>query len=150
MSDLILKNKELLTLVLVGHIEASLAGFYGERSTPTLSFCFHYFRNHRNFRSAVPIFPCCVFRIQALLAGGWETGGAWGCGERGICSQVVRDLPFIDSIFGGILKGFRKGRSVTKLLKKCEFQDVFTTSSSSQYCMGDVIIRGYNRIVKFQ
>lgn len=65
----------------------------------------------------------------------------------------MRDLPFIDSIFGGNFKRFQKGKvsyEIAKKKKKCEFQDVFTTSSSSQFCMGDVIIRGYNRIVKFQ
>lgn len=42
--------------------------------------------------------------------------------RKGICSQVVRDLPFIDSIFGGDFKGFSKGRSVMKLLKNVNFK----------------------------
>lgn len=72
--------------------------------------------------------------------------------KREICSEVKKDLPFIDSIFGGDFKRFQRGKVRYEIAKKekCEFQDAFTTSSSSQFCMGDVIIRGYNRIVKFQ
>lgn len=83
----------------MGQIEASLAGFFSESSTPKLIFCLHYFRNHKNFRTAVAFFLLCV--KYSGFFGGWVEKGASGCGERGICSQVVRDLPFIDSIFGG-------------------------------------------------
>lgn len=47
--------------------------------------------------------------------------------KKGKYSKVMRDLPFIDSIFWAF-KVFRKGWSVKKLLK-CEFQDVFTIFS---------------------
>lgn len=103
------EEQKLFNLVLVGRIAASLAGICGESFNNKIKFCFHHFSNRENIRSAVPFF---FFLLCVKYSGFfWWVGG-------GICSQVVRDLPFIDSIFGGNFKRFQKGKVSYEIAKK--------------------------------
>lgn len=102
---------------LVGRIEASRWFGRWEFNTKIKFFLFPLFQKpqKRQISCSILLLSCVEYSGFLWWVGGEGGSRVWSKGR--ICSQVVRDLPFIDSIFGGILKGFRKGRSVMKLLK---------------------------------
>lgn len=126
----------------VGQIQNSPASLTGKSNTESRFF----------FPSKQPCkdLYCSYNFLFCNLFSGFYRGRERGLGDvekrkmRQSCESCLLQILFL-----GDFKDFRKGRSVKKLLK-CEFQDVFTIFSSSQFCMGDVIRQGYNRIVKFQ